>query len=130
MGLTPSRSWYMYGRDHQDYWLSKPLELSIARETDVLFHIGLFKHQVLLMALDLAHVNVSKLYLYNGWQRVAKCEKTDRMLFITFTDSAKTELWSTCTRSRLQNLFDHKWKPMAGACLTFERSPALLPRAR
>lgn len=120
MGLTTSRSWFMYGRDQQDYWLSEPLEISLARKTDVLFHVGLFKHQVLLMALDLAHVNVRKLYLYNGWQRVAKCEKTETMLFITFTDSNQgTELWSTCTRSRLQKLFDHAWQTV-GDGLTFK----------
>jgi hypothetical protein len=118
MGLaSSSHLWYIYGRDKQDYWLPNYIDMSVAQESNELFHIGRFKHQVFLMALALAHGNVHKIYLYHGW-RVAKCEKTEKTLSITFTDDKHDALWSTCTRSRLQQLFDAKWKPTENA-LTF-----------
>ena len=50
-----------------------------------------------------------------GWPNVKKQRKT---LSITFTDDKHYALWSTCTRSRLQQLFDAMWEPTENA-LTF-----------
>ena len=54
MGLTSSSpSWYIYGRDKQDYWLPNHIDMSVAQETNELFHIGRFKHQVFFNGIGL-----------------------------------------------------------------------------
>lgn len=112
MGPALSRTWYIYGRDHSDYWISEPLDSTLAKEDDTTFHMGRFKHQVYLMASELAHLEVSKIYLYHGWRRV-KCEKTETTIVITFSDDEARESWSTCKRSRLWKLFESTWKKVS-----------------
>lgn len=109
MGPAISRTWYIYGRDHSDKWLSAPLDSTLARENDINFHMGRFKHQLYLMALKLAHTEVSKMYLYQGWRR-AKCvfEKDD--ILLTFSDYESLQAWETCHRSRLDTTFAANWE--------------------
>ena len=122
MGPALSRTWYIYGRDLSDNWISEPLNSTLAKEDDTNFHMGRFKHQVYLMALNLDHIKVTKMYLYHGWRRV-KCEKTENLITITFSDNEARQAWSECKRSRLGKLYDSTWKkkPQEGYIYAFEK---------
>jgi len=112
MGQVFSRTWFIYGRDHSDNWIDKPLDSTLAKEDDTVFHMGRFKHQVFLLALKLAHISVSKMYLYHGWRR-AKCEKTESTIVITFSDTEARKAWGESIPSRLQTLFDSTWEKIS-----------------
>ena len=122
MGPVLSRTWYIYGRDQSDNWIPKPLDSTLAKEEDTVFHMGRFKHQVFLMALQLDHMTVTKMYLYRGWRRV-KCDKTENAIVLTFSDDEALQAWSTCRRSRLWKLFDSTWKRISteGYVYSFEK---------
>lgn len=113
MGLFPSRTWFIYGRDENDYWIKEPLASTVAKDDDVEFHMGRFKHYVFKLALGkLDHAR--KIYLYHG-RREVKAVMRDGNLFVTFTRQESADAWTTCKRSHLGKEFDklfvHKTKP-------------------
>lgn len=104
MGLFPSRTWFIYGRDENDYWIKEPLASTVAKDDDVEFHMGRFKHYVFKLALGkLDHAR--KIYLYHG-HRVVRAVMRDGNLFVEFSTQESADAWTTCKRSHLGKEFD------------------------
>lgn len=105
MGQFVSRTWFIYGRNSQDDWYV--IKSTLSQENDYNYHMGRFKHVFFEMALD--RIDTKKIYLYRGW-RMAKCERKDDIIYITFQNNQVLKAWDECKRSHLGKIFDRKWK--------------------
>ena len=108
MGTGSSSTWFVYGKGSDDCWISNPLHTTLAKGIDT--NTTQFRHEIVLMALQLSHVQLSKIYLYNGTMRRIKCERTENALTIVFSDKEAHEAWFRCTPPKLAGLFDNTWK--------------------
>lgn len=94
MGQVVSQTWYIYGRSYDQCWLPEPIVSTLCKADDLQYHIGRFKHTV--YKLCLGHLeNVCKVYLYQGW-RVAKAERHETYVKVTFRDKTTAAVWDAC----------------------------------
>ena len=108
MGTGSSNIWFVYGKGIDDCWTTTPLHTTLAKGIDT--NTTQFRHEIVLMALQLSHVHLSKIYLYNGTRRRIKCERTENALTIVFSDKEAHKAWSRCTPPKLASLFDNAWR--------------------
>jgi len=104
MGLFVSRTWFIYARDENDRWL-EPLASTLARENDLVHHMGRFKHFVFSLGLGKLDSTISKIYLYQH-RRMAKCVKENNEIKVEFTSIEVANAWTTCKRSKQGRRFD------------------------
>ncbi len=121
MGTGSSKTWFVYGKGSDDCWISNAMHTSLAKGIDT--NTAQFRHEIVLMALQLSHVHLSKIYLYNGNRRRIKCERSENALTIIFSDKEAHDAWYRCTAPKLASLFDNTWVlARAGIwCLSFVR---------
>lgn len=98
----------MYGKDVHDCWVSDPLLSTLTKGIDA--NTTQFRHEIVLMALQLSHQQLSKIYLYNGARRRIKCERTETAVTIRFSDAEACNAWYRCTPPKLASIFDNIWK--------------------
>lgn len=91
MGSNLSRTWYIYSRNADDKWSETPVASTLAREDDIHYHIGRFKHVVFQMALKRLD-SVQKVYLYRGW-RIAKAHRDHNCLELEFYNEEYANAW-------------------------------------
>lgn len=106
------QTWFMYGRDVQDNW-TEPLYNTVAKASDIEFHMGQFKHRVFEFALD--ELDIIKLYLYHGWTRHTKVWFQEDTLKIQFLTSESKKAWKTCKRSKKGLTFDKNYTHLSVA---------------
>lgn len=109
MGPVVSRTWYMYGRKKDGNWLAEPLDSTVSKDDDMVFHMGRFKHKMFRLALGKLDGDVEKIYLYRGW-RVAKVVKGEGVIDVIFASVEAHNAWLRCKRSRLGKDFDLQYK--------------------
>ncbi len=117
MGSHFSTTWYIYSREENDEWSAEPIASTLAREDDINFHLGRFKHIVFKMGVGQLK-NIKKVYLYHGW-RMAKAEMTDNEIRLYFRDESIAEKWwesvEECIETGVFSAeFDENWKVRDG----------------
>jgi hypothetical protein len=108
MGTGSSKTWFVYGKGGDDCWKTNAIHTSLAKGIDT--NTTQFRHEIVLMALQLSHVHLSKIYLYNGTRRRIKCERSENALAIVFSDKEVHDAWYRCTPPKLASVFDNTWK--------------------
>lgn len=117
MGSQLSITWYIYSREENDEWSEEPISSTLAKEEDVNYHLGRFKHIVYKMGVGKLN-NIRKVYLYHGW-RVVKAEMKDTEIGLYFSDETIAEKWwespEECIETGVfKQDFDKKWSVRDG----------------
>lgn len=108
MGALITKTWFVYGRDLNDQWLTDPLHSTLAKEDNETHHVGMFKHRTFQFALGENHQTCYKLYLYHGWRRI-KVQKEPTSLAVHFSDKAAKDAWDNSRKPKLGKQFHKKW---------------------
>ena len=119
MGQFVSHTWFVYGRRVDNTWQEEPILSTVSHSADMDFHMARFRHLVYQLGLDQLDPDLCKLYLYQGW-RVAKCERTDTLVRLTFATRAAADAWDGCKRSRLHTSFVSKYEIRPTGTLVLE----------
>jgi len=120
MGSSLSTTWYIYSREENDEWSETPIASTLAREDDINYHLGRFKHIVYKMGVGKLN-SIQKVYLYHGW-RIVKATLEKNELRLEFTDKTTAEKWWESDEECdgvFSKEFDIKWKVRDGpSCAT------------
>lgn len=99
MGQVVSQTWYVYARTHDQKWTPEPLFSTLAKADDLQYHMGRFKHVVYKLCLG-HYDDICKVYLYQGW-RIAKAERYNNRVKITFKNKNIETAWEKCAEVRI-----------------------------
>jgi len=120
MGSYMSTTWFIYGRDQDDNWLSEPLVSSTQEVDNMEYHIKRFKYQVYQLGLgNLA--NVYKIYLYQGF-RVARCVLKDETVTVELCSEAAKQAWSNSKRPTASRKFDSVYTKISEDPIVFTKN--------
>ena len=116
-----SNTWFIYGRDIEDRWLSEPLVSSEKEVDNMEYHMKRFKYHVYQLGLGNIE-NVHKIYLYQGF-RVAKCVLQDDTITVELNSEAAKQAWSNSKRPTLCRKFDSVYTKISENPFVFTKNP-------
>ena len=118
-----SNTWFIYGRDKEDYWLGEPLVSSEKKVDNMDYHMKRFKYHVYQLGLGNLE-NVYKIYLYQGF-RVARCVLNDDTVTVELYSEDAKRAWSQSKRPSVSRKFDSVYTKISEDPFVFTKNPDL-----